>query len=253
VSAPFGAPYEISGLSSGQNAYSHTGLLHIVAPCNPATYRFFDAFDLLQYSMTRESLDAFTESESLPKVEGFQTGVASDPFLYHLSRAILPAIEHGTVPNQLFSDWFVTSILTRMVEKYGRSSTSLRQYSGGLSPANRRRVEEILNACPDGRIGLGYLARECGLSAGHFARVFRQTFGMPVHRYLLRIRIDRAKDLIHHSQYPLADIAQRIGFSDQATFTDCFSRVVGTSPGRYRRQVTAKAWRETNELVVGQA
>ena len=246
-----GAPYEVFDADSVQTTSVKPGFLNIVDPVRPGTYKFSTAFDLLQYSVTRESLNVFTASETLPKIESFQTGFANDPVLYHLSRAVLPAIENGFMPNQSFEDWFVLSILTRMVERYGLMS-SRQQHSGGLSPANRRKVEEILRSRPDGRIALGELAQQCGLSNGHFARVFRHTFGMPVHRYLLRIRIDYAKELIHSAAYSLSEIARIIGFTDQATFTDSFSRIVGISPGRYRRQMTASFSLPANHLVVNQ-
>ena len=251
VSSPGSAHYEVFATDSVQTKNVKPGFLNIVDPICPGAYKFSMAFDLLQYNVTRESLDVFIASEGLAKIDNFQTGFVRDSVLYHLSRAVLPAIENGFMPNQLFEDWFVLSILTRMVERYARMS-SQPQHSGGLSPANRRRVEEILRSCPDGRIGLGELAQQCGLSNGHFARVFRHTFGMPVHRYLLRIRIDYAKELIHSTEYPLCEIARLIGFTDQATFTDSFSRIVGISPGRYRRQVSASRWVPPNQLVANQ-
>jgi AraC-like DNA-binding protein len=244
VSSPLDAPHEVLAAGSVQTTSFGPGLINIVDAGRPGMYRFSMAFDLLQYSVTRKSLDVFTASEGLPKIESFQTGFANDPVLYHFSRAVLPAIENGFMPNQSFEDWFVLSILTRMVERYARMSSRL-QHSGGLSP-------EILRSRTDGRIGLGELAQQCGLSNGHFARVFRHTFGMPVHRYLLCMRIDYAKELIHSAEHPLSEIARLIGFTDQATFTDSFSRIVGISPGRYRRQMTASFSLPVNNLVANQ-
>jgi transcriptional regulator GlxA family with amidase domain len=84
---------------------------------------------------------------------------------------------------------------------------------------------------------LSRLAEECGLSTRHFARAFRQSTGIPPHRWLLRYRVQRAKDMLRTQALPLADVALRCGFADQSHFTRVFSRQTGMSPGEWRRGV----------------
>ena len=81
------------------------------------------------------------------------------------------------------------------------------------------------------------LAEECGLSPRHFARAFRQSTGVPPHRWLMRHRVQRAKELLRRQALSLADIALRCGFADQSHFTRVFSREVGFSPGQWRRDL----------------
>ena len=82
---------------------------------------------------------------------------------------------------------------------------------------------------------LSRLASECGLSVSHFARSFKASFGIPVHRWVIQQRIHRAKMLLKQSRLPLIDIAYHAGFSDQTTFTRGFTKEVGMSPGRWRK------------------
>ena len=112
---------------------------------------------------------------------------------------------------------------------------------GGLAPWQVRRVAEMIRENLDGNIHLCDLARECGLSVSHFTRTFRKSFGMSPCRWLLERRIDRSKVLLVTSDLPIADIAIRSGFSDQTAFTRAFGRIVGDSPGRWRRAVTSRA------------
>jgi AraC-like DNA-binding protein len=93
----------------------------------------------------------------------------------------------------------------------------------------------------DGNIRLSQLARECGLSVSHFTRAFRKSFGVSPYRWLLERRIDYAKALLLTSDLPIANIALQSGFSDQAAFTRAFGRIVGDSPGRWKRAVTSRA------------
>jgi AraC family transcriptional regulator len=112
---------------------------------------------------------------------------------------------------------------------------------GGLAPWQVRRVAEMIRENLDGNIHLCDLARECGLSVSHFTRTFRKSFGMSPCRWLLERRIDHSKVLLVTSDLPIADIAMRSGFSDQTAFTRAFGRIVGDSPGRWRRAVTSRA------------
>ena len=118
-------------------------------------------------------------------------------------------------------------------------STALREgvsiSRGGLAPWQERRAKELINANLDGKLPLSQLAEECGLSARHFARAFRQSIGVPPHRWLLSRRVERAKDLLRDRALPLAEVALACGFSDQSHFTWMFTALVGLSPGLWRR------------------
>jgi AraC-like DNA-binding protein len=85
------------------------------------------------------------------------------------------------------------------------------------------------------RSTMAQLARDCGLSAGHFARASRQSTGYPPHRWLLRRRIERAQDLLLTSDKTLAEIASACGYSNQSHLTRAFGQAVGISPGLWRR------------------
>ena len=69
----------------------------------------------------------------------------------------------------------------------------------------------------------------------HFARAFKRSMGMPPYRFVLMLRIARAKRLLRQNALPLADVATSCGFADQSHFTRAFTRVVGQSPGGFRR------------------
>jgi len=75
----------------------------------------------------------------------------------------------------------------------------------------------------------------CHLSKVHFTRVFRQTTGMPPVRFMLHIRVNRAKELLDFTDKPVAEIAEACGFADQNYFARVFKQLTGMSPTQYRR------------------
>jgi len=106
---------------------------------------------------------------------------------------------------------------------------------GGLAPWQLNRATEILKANLDGQIALFQVARECKLSVSHFVRAFKQTVGEPPYRWLLQQRMDAAKELLLHSGLPMVEIALKCGFADQACFIRGFRKLLGTTPGEWRR------------------
>lgn len=78
------------------------------------------------------------------------------------------------------------------------------------------------------------LARVSGVSAAHFARSFREAFGVPPHRYLLTRRIERAAALLRDTDLPITEIAFRTGWGSLGTFGRIFRDITGVAPGTLR-------------------
>ncbi len=110
---------------------------------------------------------------------------------------------------------------------------------GGLAPWQLRRAEALMSENLSVQVSLGKVAEECGLSVRHLARAFRQSTGVPPHRWLLDRRVERAKQLLPNSKLSLSDIALACGFGDQSHFTRTFTAAVRLSPGVWRRLQSA--------------
>ena len=78
------------------------------------------------------------------------------------------------------------------------------------------------------------LARVSCVSQAHFARSFKEAFGVPPHRYLLTRRIERATALLRETDLPITDIAFQTGWRSLGTFGRTFRDVTGDSPGGFR-------------------
>jgi AraC-like DNA-binding protein len=74
------------------------------------------------------------------------------------------------------------------------------------------------------------------LSEFHFARAFKQSLGVPPHRYLIQRRIARAAEIVKTTDKPLSEVALDVGFSDQSHFTRLFVRVTGETPRAFRHR-----------------
>ncbi|MGZ3456784.1 MAG: helix-turn-helix transcriptional regulator [Polyangiales bacterium] len=83
------------------------------------------------------------------------------------------------------------------------------------------------------------LARVSGVSEAHFARSFKEAFGIPPHRYLLTRRIEKATALLRDTDLPITEIAFKTGWSSLGTFGRTFRDVTGETPGELRTRVKA--------------
>jgi AraC-like DNA-binding protein len=83
------------------------------------------------------------------------------------------------------------------------------------------------------------LASVSGVSEAHFARSFKDAFGVPPHRYLLTRRIERASALLRDTDLPVTDIAFETGWNSLGTFGRIFRDITGESPSELRAREKA--------------
>jgi AraC-like DNA-binding protein len=106
---------------------------------------------------------------------------------------------------------------------------------GGLAPWQVRRVTSFIKTNLDSPIRSANLASMVRLTRSHFSRAFRNSFGHSPIEYVIRRRIERAQGLMLSTNASLSEIALDCGFVDQAYLCRLFRRIVGESPGTWRR------------------
>jgi AraC-like DNA-binding protein len=95
-------------------------------------------------------------------------------------------------------------------------------------------IDHIEAACRE-PLPLDELARSVGMSPFHFLRVFRSVTGTTPHQYVIGARLRLAVRMLLDTQLPVTQIAYDVGFQDLSNFVNTFRRVIGCSPGAYRR------------------
>lgn len=111
-----------------------------------------------------------------------------------------------------------------------------RAWRGGLAPGVLRRVQAQIENRLAEKIDIDELADLAGLSGCHFARAFRQSVGLPPHRYIMTRRIAVGAGLLERTEMPMTEIALAVGFADHSHFTRVFARMTGETPSAYRRR-----------------
>ncbi len=97
------------------------------------------------------------------------------------------------------------------------------------------RAKELLAAHVAETLSIEDLAQACGLSRSHFGKAFKLSTGLTPHAWRQQYRIERAQALLLGERVDLAAIAALCGFADQSHFNRVFARLVGDTPGNWRR------------------
>lgn len=110
-----------------------------------------------------------------------------------------------------------------------------RLFKGGLAAGQVRKATDLLSDRIATGISLPELAAGTGLSMFHFVRSFKASLGVPPHRYLKLLRVQRAKDLLAESHMSVFDIATEVGYDSSQALARVFRQEIGMSPNKYRR------------------
>lgn len=140
---------------------------------------------------------------------------------------------HPTVAESLASALVVETSKT-LSPKVAKRLAGLK---GGLSIERRRRIVEFVDANLHRQLTIAEMAAVASLSPYHFSRSFKHSTGMTPAEFLLRRRIERAKQRLRE-MLPIAQVAADCGFASQSHLATSFKALVGLTPKQYRDQLS---------------
>jgi AraC family transcriptional regulator len=195
-------------------------------------------FDFMRFYMPVNTLEQLAFERGLRRVGALKTNSVGlpDPVMRGLAMSLLPAMTDPAACSALFLDAVGLAFHAHIVHKYAGSMDAGTVTRSGLAPWQLQRVDTYIDAHLSADPTITELARECRLSASHFARAFTQSTGMPPHRWLMRRRVERAKELLIAGKLDIAQIALACGFVDQSHLNRVFKRFDLCGPGKWRRQ-----------------
>lgn len=145
---------------------------------------------------------------------------------------MMQAEDHDAYPGgRLFTDSLASALAARLLALQTRSGAAHKP--GRALPAWRlRHVLEYIEAHLDEDLSLTELAAVAGFSPSHFKPLFKQAVGVPVHRFVLERRVERARTLLLEGKKRMSEIALEAGFSHASHMARCMRRVLGLRPSQ---------------------
>ncbi|MCW5690932.1 MAG: helix-turn-helix transcriptional regulator [Pseudolabrys sp.] len=185
--------------------------------------------------LTVEPAGPATAADADCLAKDFGADVASDPVLGRLVSELGRAADANEDDGGAHLDAIRLALIVRWLGKRMRApAPDDRRQVQPLQKWRMKLVESFIDRHLDTSIGLADLAKAAGLSPMYFAAQFRVATGLRPHDFLLKRRIERAKELLAHPNCRLVEVALDVGFQTQAHFTTVFKRFAGTTPARWR-------------------
>jgi AraC family transcriptional regulator len=160
-------------------------------------------------------------------------GELVDPIYSILINRMLNECEQGSPSGPLFVEGAMLMMAAALMKPASQASGPA---TGGLAPWQIRRSVEHLRSNLTATVSLSDLASGVGLSPFHFARAFKKSTGTPPHRYLVRLRIERACDLLARTGMSVSEIALEVGYESSQSLARAFVAELGVNPSRWRRE-----------------
>jgi AraC family transcriptional regulator len=142
----------------------------------------------------------------------------------------------GFPSGRLFLDSVEQALAVALVNGCAGRHRSVQAYRGGLGSARLRRIKEFVHAKIEDDLTLCEMAQSVELSTAYFSRMFRKSTGESPHQFLLRQRVERAKEMLRSADARVMDVAVACGFKSQQHFAQVFRHLCGASPTEYRQE-----------------
>jgi AraC-like DNA-binding protein len=190
-----------------------------------------DGWSYRMLYIPREVMTRAAGNDTLPRFTDMGT---TDLELSARLARVHAMLEQGTDP--LHQEEALLATLRALCDRHAQPTSSAEP--SFASPQALHRVRDFIDAHFAEPVSLADLALIAEMSAFHLIRQFRRYYGVPPHRYLDLVRVQRAKLMLQQGAR-ISDTAFATGFSDQSHLTRQFKRVLGVTPGSYAKSYSA--------------
>ncbi|WP_413988258.1 helix-turn-helix domain-containing protein [Labrys okinawensis] len=156
-----------------------------------------------------------------------------DPRIEAIATAIKAELEADIPSDPLYAQSLGLALAARLMAIPDGPDLSERT---GLSSRQYHLLADFIESHLDRSLSLAELAQTAGLGLSQLKQLFPRSFGMPVHQYVVRRRVERARALLLTGDMPMSEVALAAGFAHQSHMATWMRRLTGMTPGEILRQ-----------------
>ncbi len=167
-----------------------------------------------------------------------------DPLIQGMALALKVELKSQQMSGKLYADAIAQTLALHLLRNYSTHQPIIQLPTGGMPKHKLHQATDYINDHLEQELSLSNLAAVVQMSPFHFARLFKQSTGLAPHQFVIRCRVERAKELLLQGKLGIADIAVEVGFANQSHLTRHFKRIVGVTPRAvldYRKNVQTPA------------
>ena len=244
IGVNIGATSTTFGLKTGRgwdDRVIHPGASHLLSYGQVNTPRWLSTFEECSMILDpRFVADVVKDGLPANRIEFASQRSVADPILTQYARTFLAELSAEAPNGQLYVETVTIGLVLHLLAHYGVTKPKATAPRAKLNSFQLRATLEFIDAHLADDVPLLALADQAHVSPFHFARLFRQTVGLPPHQFVVRLRIHRAIGFLRRGDMPLAQVAVACGFHDQPHFTRAFRAVTGRTPAQFVRRPQAQ-------------
>lgn len=203
-------------------------------------WRWFATSDVIVVTLDPAKVERFAQSELgmlLDPQQFRDLPQFSDADLCTAGVMLRDALDGDDISSGVMFEAMSRVLLVKLLQRYGKRRPEDVALSARFTASHYHRVLAYVRGRLDHSITVEELAREAGMSASHFSRVFKETMGTTPMQFVLAYRIEQAIKMMGDPNRQLGDVALACGFADQAHFSRSFKQVTGQTPRQFRAAV----------------
>ncbi len=168
--------------------------------------------------------------EEIDRVELLPQFALNDPLVHQLGLSLKTILERDGTASRLYAESLSNALMVHVLQHYSSPRLSLREYTHGLSQFRLRHVVDYIHAHLDQDLSLSELSAIAQMSPHYFSQLFKQATGVTPHQFVIRARVERAKELLMAGKMSIAEVAKQVGFVDQSHLHRHCKKLLGITP-----------------------
>ena len=156
-----------------------------------------------------------------------------DPLIEQICRSLFQELQSGT-GSKLYAESAAQFLAVHLLRHHCTLEHRVKEYSGGLPKKQLCKVIDYIQTNLDAELSLSELAKQVELSVHHFARLFKQSTGESPNQYVMRLRVEHAKQLLRETSLSILEVTIAVGYNSPSHFVTQFKRITGVTPSTYR-------------------
>lgn len=207
------------------------GSFSLLLPDSPLEFTWNETVTLVHLQLGKSTIEQFTHTISndiklLPRPYFY------DSLIEQITKNLMEELASGSLLGAAYADALAQALALHLLRYYSSASVA-RTHHKGLSAEQLQQVDDFIDQFLSTEIRCRDLATLLGMPVTSFARYFKALTGLPPHQYLIRRRVEKAKELLKKGVDSVAEVAQMVGFFDQSHLVRHFKGLVGVTPKDY--------------------
>jgi len=185
-------------------------------------------------SFLKQSIPEFIDSDNIELLPHF---AQPDPLIHQIGLSLKTALQTNSPGNRFYAESLGVALVAHLMQFYTNKKYPLEDNNISPEDAKIKQAKDYINAHLNEKLSLEVIAATIGMSQYHFCRVFKETTGLTPWQYVIKKRIELAKQLLKIPQLSIVEISHQLGYSTPAQFSNFFRKHMGISPSNYRKRL----------------